>query len=69
MAKKNRRTRRTIASQAPAATENQDEAYKASTLGLKDIVFTEGTPQDAARFEEVLRNLASYVRTQPWSQS
>ena len=37
-------------------------------MGLKDIIFTEGTAQDAARFEEVLRTLTSHVGTQPWSQ-
>ena len=30
---------------------------------------TEGTAQDAARFEDVLNKLASYVGTQPWSRS
>ena len=69
MANKNRRSQRTTAAQALAATQNQDETYKAPTLGLKDIVFTEGTAQDAARFKEVLRKLASHVGTQPWSQS
>ena len=62
-----RRSRRTTAAAAPAATENQDETYKAPTLGLKDIVFTEGTAQDAARFKENLRKLASHVGPQPWS--
>ena len=69
MVKKSRRSRRTTAAAAPAATQNQDESYEAPTLGLKKIVFTEGTAQDAARFEENLRTLASYVGTQPWSQS
>ena len=69
MIKKNRRSRRTTAAAAPAATQNPDESHKAPTPGLKDIVFTEGSAQDAARFEENLRTLASYVGTQPWSQS
>ena len=68
MAKKNRGSRRKTAAQAPVATQNQNETEKAPTLGLKDIVFTEGTEQDAARFEEVLRKLASHVATQPWSR-
>ena len=69
MVKKSWRSRRTTVTAAPAATQNQDETYKAPTLELKDIVLTEGTAQDAARFEEVLRTLASHVGTQPWSQS
>ena len=67
MVKKSRRSRRTTAAAAPAATQNQDETYKAPTLGLKDIVFTEGTLQDAARFEENPRTLASHVGSQLWS--
>ena len=51
MVKKSRRSRRTTAAAAPAATQNQDETYKITTLGLKDIVFTEGTAQDAEKFE------------------
>ena len=70
MVKKNRRSRRTTAAAAPAAThQNPDESHKAPTPGLRDIVFTEGSAQDAARFEENLRTLASYVGTQAWSQS
>ena len=70
MVKKNRRSRKATAAAAPAAThQNPDELYKAPTPGLKDIVFTEGSAQDAARFEENLRTLASYVGTQAWSQS
>ena len=70
MVKKNRRSQRATAAAAPAAThQNPDELYKAPTTGLKDIVFTEGSAQDAARFEENLRTMASYVGTQPWSQS
>ena len=33
------------------------------------MTFTEGTAQDAARFEDVMNKLASYVGTQPWSRS
>ena len=70
MVKKNRRSRRSTAAAAPAAThQNPDDLYKAPTPGLKDVVFTEGSAQDAARFEENLRTLASYVGTQSWSQS
>ena len=36
---------------------------------MKDVTFTEGTAQDAARFEEVVGKLANYVGTQPWSRS
>ena len=43
MVKKSRRSWRTTATAAPAAIQNQDETYKTSTLGLKDIMFTEGT--------------------------
>ena len=57
------------AARAPAATPNKDETYKAPTLGMKEVTFTEGTAQDAARFEEVVGKLASYVGTQPWSRS
>ena len=61
MVKKSRRSWRTTAAAAPAATQNQDETWKAPTLGLKDIMFTKGTGQDAAGFEKVLRKLASHV--------
>ena len=70
MTKKNRRSRRATAATTSAAThQNPDDLYKAPTTGLKDIVFTEGSAQDAARFEENLRTLANYVGTQSWSQS
>ena len=67
MGKRFRRSRRTT-SKAPAATPNEEE-YKASTLGTRKVTFTEGTTQDATRFEDVLNKLASYVGTQPWSRS
>ena len=63
------RGRRSTAARAPAATPNADESYKAPTLGMRDVTFTEGTAQDAARFEDVINKLASYVGTRPWSQS
>ena len=53
---------------APAVTPNEEE-YKAPTVGLRKVTFTEGTAQDAALFEDVLNKLASYVGTQPWSRS
>ena len=37
------------------------------SLGINEVMFTEGTPQDAARFGEVVGKLASYIGTQPWS--
>ena len=51
---------------APEATPNKEE-YEAPTLGLKEVTFTEGTAQDAARFEDVPNKLARYVDMQPWS--
>ena len=63
------RSRRSTAARAPAATQNADETYKAPTLGMREVTFTEGTAQDAARFEDVVSKLASYVGTQPWSRS
>ena len=36
---------------------------------MRDVTFTEGTAQDAARFEDAINKLASYVGTQPWSRS
>ena len=53
---------------SPAATLNEEE-YEDPTVGLRKVTFTEGTAQDAARFEDVLNKLASYVGTQPWSRS
>ena len=53
---------------APAATPNEED-YKSPTVGLRKVTFTESTAQDAARFEDVLNKLTSYVGTQPWSQS
>ena len=35
---------------------------------MREVTFTEGTAQDAARFEDVVSKLASYVGTQPWSR-
>ena len=67
MGKRFRRGRR-MTGRAPAATPNKDE-HEAPTLGPKKVTFTEGTAQDAAQFEDVLNNLASYVGTQPWWQS
>ena len=46
----------------PAATPNEEE-YESPTLGLRKVTFTEGTAQDAAQFEDVLNNIASYVGT------
>ena len=66
MGKRFRRGRRKTV-RAPAATLNEEE-YEAPTLGLKKVTFTEGTAQDAVRFEDVLNKLASYVGTQPWSR-
>ena len=63
------RGRRSTAARAPAATPNADESCKAPTLEMRDVTFTEGTAQDAARFEDVINKLASYVGTQPWSRS
>ena len=57
------RGRRTTG-RAPVATPNEEE-YEAPTLGLKKVTFTEGTAQDAARFEDVMNKLASYVGMQP----
>ena len=67
MGKRFWRGRRAIG-RAPAATPNKEE-YEAPTGGLRKMTFTEVTAQDAARFEDVLNKLASYVGTQPWSQS
>ena len=53
---------------APEVNLNEEE-YEAPTLGLKKVTFTEGTAQDAARFEDVMNKLASYVGTQPWLRS
>ena len=61
MGKKSRRGRRTTTDAVPAATQNTDESHKATTMGLEHIVFTQGCAQDAARFEEYLHVLASYV--------
>ena len=36
---------------------------------MRDVTFTQGTAQDAARFEDVINKLASYVGMQPWSRS
>ena len=36
---------------------------------MRDVTFTEGTAQDALRFEDVISKLAIYVGTQPWSRS
>ena len=59
------RGRRSTAARAPAATPNGDESYKAPTLGMRDVIFMEGTAQDAARFEDVINKLAGYVEAQP----
>ena len=61
MGKRFRRSQITTG-RAPAETPNEEE-YKAPTLGLNKVTFTEGTAQDAARFENVLNKLASYVGT------
>ena len=61
--------RRSTAARAPAATPNADESYKAHALGMRDVTFTEGTAQDAARSEDIINKLASYVGAQPWSRS
>ena len=67
MGKRFRRGRRATG-RAPAATLNEEE-YEAPTVGLSKVTFAEGTAQAAARFEDVLNKLASYVGTQPWSRS
>ena len=67
MGKRFQRGRR-VTGRAPAATLNEEE-YEAPTLGLRKVTFTEGTAQDATRFEDVLNKLASYVGTQQWSRS
>ena len=62
------RSGRRTTGRAPAATPNEEE-YKAHTLGLKKVTFTEGTAQDSAQFEDVLNKIASYVGTQPLLRS
>ena len=63
MGKRFRRSRRAT-DRAPAATPNKEE-YEAPTVGLRKVMFTEGTVKDASRFEDVMNKLASYVGTQP----
>ena len=67
MGKRFRRSRRATG-RDPEATPNEEE-YKAPSVWMRKVTFTEGTTQDAARFEDVLNKLASYVGTQPWSRS
>ena len=66
MGKKSRRGRRTTTDTTSVENQSSDEA---PTLGLGHIVFNHGGPQDAAKFEEYLETLSSYVGTQPWHQS
>ena len=44
-------------------------SYTAPTPGLKNVLFTRGTTQDAAKFIDTVETLARYVGVQAWSQS
>ena len=40
--------------------------FKGTTPGHEDVVFTYGTPKDAAVFKEVVKKLARHLGQQPW---
>ena len=40
--------------------------HTAPTPGLEKVVFTHGTPQDAAVFEDVVKQVTSYLASQGW---
>ena len=42
--------------------------FKGTTPGNEDVVFTHGTPKDAAVFEEVVKKLARWLGQQPWKE-
>ena len=42
--------------------------FRGTTAGLEDVVFTHGTPKDAAVFEEVVKKLARHLGQQPWKE-
>ena len=39
------------------------------TPGLENMIFTRGTPRDAASYADTVSKLARHVGTQTWSQS
>ena len=43
--------------------------FTAPTSGLEDVYFTWGTAKDAAKFEDTVSALASFVGTQGWTRS
>ena len=40
--------------------------HSAPTPGLENVVFTHGTPRDAAVFEDVVKQVTSYLASQGW---
>ena len=40
--------------------------HTAPTPGLEKVVFTHGTPRDAAVFEDVVKQVTSYLASQGW---
>ena len=40
--------------------------HTAPTPGLEKVVFTHGTPQDAAVFEDVVKQVTNYLASQGW---
>ena len=68
MGKKNKRKQRTV-----DGTGGSDGAgtmkFTALTSRLEDVYFTWGTAKDAAKFEDMMSNLAPHVGTSPWPTS
>ena len=64
--RRNQRSRRT-SSGVTAAVPGDN--FTAPTSGLDDVIFTQGTTIDAARYADTVSKLAQHLGTQTWSQS
>ena len=65
MGKKSRRPRR---NGGGAASSSAEANFKATTPGLEDVVFTTGTADAAAVFEDVVKKLNRHLGQQPWKE-
>ena len=66
MGKKTRRSQRNRG--GGAASSTGEAGFKATTPGLEDVVFTSGTTDAAAVYEDVVKKLNRHLGQQPWKE-
>ena len=69
MGKKLYRTRQQNGTKSGGSGGATLKKFTAPTPGLEDVFFTWGTAKDAAKFEDMVSQLANYVGTRNWTKS